>query len=155
MTIATRELRASLAFVELNFNLTKRYWGWEVAWLVYSLAAALAVAFIGVAQDDPLLLQTLIIGAIFWNFLSIVFGFIGAVGGAVGAEAGLSFLGIGRLDSVSWGKMLNAATADGALLSGGYLRLIVPGLLLALLTTALTFVNFGVDALSNPQLRES
>ena len=77
MTIATRELRASLAFVERNFNLTKRYWGWEVAWLVYSLAAALAVAYIGVAQGDPVLLQTLIIGAIFWNFLSIVFGFIG------------------------------------------------------------------------------
>lgn len=77
MTIATREMRASLAFVVRNFNLTKRYWGWEVAWLVYSLAAALAVAFIGVAQGDPLLLQTLIIGTIFWNFLSIVFGFIG------------------------------------------------------------------------------
>jgi ABC-2 type transport system permease protein len=77
MTIATRELRASLAFVERNFNLTKRYWGWEVAWLVYSLAAALAVAFIGVAQNDPALLQVLIIGTIFWNFLSIVFGFIG------------------------------------------------------------------------------
>ena len=77
MTIATRELRASFAFVERNFNLTKRYWGWEVAWLVYSLAAALAVAFIGVAEDDPELLQMLIIGAIFWNFLSIVFGFIG------------------------------------------------------------------------------
>jgi ABC-2 type transport system permease protein len=75
MTIATRELRASLAFVERNFNLTKRYWGWEVAWLVYSLAAALAVAFIGV--NDPELLQVLVIGAIFWNFLSIVFGFIG------------------------------------------------------------------------------
>ena len=72
-----RELRASFAFVERNFNLTKRYWGWEVAWLVYSLAAALAVAFIGVAQDDPGLLQVLVIGTIFWNFLSIVFGFIG------------------------------------------------------------------------------
>ena len=75
MTIATRELRASLAFVERNFNLTKRYWGWEVAWLVYSLAAALSVAFIGV--NDAELLQVLVIGAIFWNFLSIVFGFIG------------------------------------------------------------------------------
>ena len=75
MSIATRELRASFAFVERNFNLTKRYWGWEVAWLVYSLAAALAVAFIGVG--DQALLQVLVIGAIFWNFLSIVFGFIG------------------------------------------------------------------------------
>jgi ABC-2 type transport system permease protein len=77
MTIATRELRASLAFVERNFNLTKRYWGWEVAWLVYSLAAALSVAFIGVAQKEDGLLQVLVIGTIFWNFLSIVFGFIG------------------------------------------------------------------------------
>jgi ABC-2 type transport system permease protein len=77
MTIATRELKASFAFVERNFNLTKRYWGWEVAWLVYSIAAALAVAFIGVAQDDPGLLQVLVIGTIFWNYLSIVFGFIG------------------------------------------------------------------------------
>ena len=75
MSIATRELRASFAFVERNFSLTKRYWGWEVAWLVYSLAAALAVAFIGVG--DPELLKVLVIGAIFWNFLSIVFGFIG------------------------------------------------------------------------------
>lgn len=85
----------------------------------------------------------------------IVFGFIGAVGGAVGAEAGLSFLGIGNMDSVSWGKMLNMASSDGALLAGGYLRLIIPGLLLSGLITALTFINFGVDALSNPHLRES
>ncbi len=77
MSMATRELRASFAFVERNFNLTRRYWGWEVAWLGYSLAAALSVAFIGVAQDDPGLLQVLVIGTIFWNFLSIVFGFIG------------------------------------------------------------------------------
>jgi ABC-2 type transport system permease protein len=77
MSIATRELKASFAFVERNFNLTKRYWGWEVAWLVYSLAAALSVAFIGVAVNDARLLQVLIIGTIFWNFLSIVFGFIG------------------------------------------------------------------------------
>jgi ABC-2 type transport system permease protein len=77
MSIATREMRASLAFVQRNFNPTRRYWGWEVAWLAYSLAAALAVAFIGVAQGDARLLQVLIIGTIFWNFLSIVFGFIG------------------------------------------------------------------------------
>jgi len=84
----------------------------------------------------------------------IVVGFIGAVGGAIGAEAGLAFLGIGNPDTISWGTMLYWANTDGALLTGGFARLIVPGLLLALLTTALTFVNFGVDALSNPHLRE-
>jgi peptide/nickel transport system permease protein len=50
--------------------------------------------------------------------------------------------------------MLYWANTDGALLTGAFARLVVPGLLLALLTTALTFVNFGVDALSNPHLRE-
>ena len=42
MALMTRELRASYAFVERNFNLSKRYWGWEVAWLIYSVAGALA-----------------------------------------------------------------------------------------------------------------
>ena len=57
MTVATRELRASYAFIERNFNLTKRYWGWEVAWLIYSIASALAVSFIGVDQGSGLLLS--------------------------------------------------------------------------------------------------
>ena len=47
MTVLTRELKASYAFVERNFNLTKRYWGWEVALLVYSVAGALSVTLIG------------------------------------------------------------------------------------------------------------
>ena len=47
MSLMTRELRASYAFVERNFNLTKRYWGWEVAFLVYAVAGALAVSLIG------------------------------------------------------------------------------------------------------------
>ncbi|HET6379450.1 MAG TPA: ABC transporter permease [candidate division Zixibacteria bacterium] len=71
-----RELKASYAFVERNFNLTKRYWGWEIAWLVYSVAGALAVSLIGRAQNDERLLLTLVIGAIFWSYLSIVFEFI-------------------------------------------------------------------------------
>src|SRR5690606_10732482 len=44
------EVRASYAFVERNFNLVKRYWGWEVVWLCYSVANALAITFIGKAS---------------------------------------------------------------------------------------------------------
>ena len=77
MTVLTRELRASYAFVERNFNLTKRYWGWEVAFMVYSVAGALAVTLIGKDQNSDALILSLMIGATFWNFLSIVFGFIG------------------------------------------------------------------------------
>ena len=76
MTLMTRELRASYAFVERNFNLTKRYWGWEVAFLVYAVAGALAVSLIGKDQGSDRLLLTLVIGAVFWNYLSVVFSFI-------------------------------------------------------------------------------
>ena len=67
------ELKASYAFVERNFFLTRRYWGWEIAFLVYSVAGALSISLIGAAAGDDRLLLTLIIGAIFWNYLSVVF----------------------------------------------------------------------------------
>jgi ABC-2 type transport system permease protein len=76
MAFMNRELRASFAFVERNFNLTKRYWGWEVAWLIYSVAGALSVSLIGRSMGDDKLLLTLVIGTIFWSYLAIVFEFI-------------------------------------------------------------------------------
>ena len=39
-----REIRASYAFVERNWNLVKRYWGWEIAFFFYRLTSSLAVA---------------------------------------------------------------------------------------------------------------
>jgi ABC-2 type transport system permease protein len=76
MTVLTREFRASFAFVERNFNLTKRYWGWEVAFMVYSVAGALAVTLIGRDQNSARLILSLMIGATFWNYLSVVFSVI-------------------------------------------------------------------------------
>ena len=76
MAVVTREARASFAFLERNFNLMKRYWGWELGWLVYALAGALSVTLIGQDQGDQRLVFSLLIGAIFWNYLSMVFGFI-------------------------------------------------------------------------------
>ncbi|MTD12646.1 ABC transporter permease subunit [Nakamurella sp. YIM 132087] len=85
----------------------------------------------------------------------IVASFIGAATGAIVAEAGLSFLGFGDPTSISWGLMLTQANANGALVQGLWVWLFVPGIALALLVTSLTFVNFGVDLLSNPHLREA
>jgi ABC-2 type transport system permease protein len=76
LALLTHELKASYAFVERNFYLTRRYWGWEVAFLVYSVAGALSISLIGAAAGDDRLLLTLIIGAVFWNYLSVVFSWI-------------------------------------------------------------------------------
>jgi peptide/nickel transport system permease protein len=84
----------------------------------------------------------------------IVVGFMGSALGAIGAEAGLAFLGLGDPQTVSWGTMLNAASAGGALLTGQWAWLVAPGVALAALIMSFTLINFGVDALSNPHLRE-
>ncbi|MEV5764911.1 ABC transporter permease [Micromonospora sp. NPDC052213] len=84
----------------------------------------------------------------------IVVGFMGAALGAIGGEAGLAFLGLGDPQTVSWGTMLNQASLGGALLTGQWAWLVAPGLALSLLITSFTLINFGIDALSNPHLRE-
>jgi ABC-2 type transport system permease protein len=76
MTALTYELKASYAFIERNFFLSRRYWGWEIAFLVYSAAGALSISLIGAQAGDPRLLLTLMVGAIFWNYLSVVFSWI-------------------------------------------------------------------------------
>ena len=76
MTRLRDDLRASYAFTERNFFLTRRTWPWEAAFLVYSVASALAVSLIGVDQGSARLVLALMVGAIFWNYLSVVFGWI-------------------------------------------------------------------------------
>ena len=76
MTLLTHEVKASYAFIERNLFLTRRYWGWEVAFLVYSVAGALSISLIGAEAGDQRLLLFLIIGAVFWNYLSVVFAWI-------------------------------------------------------------------------------
>src|SRR5205085_9526683 len=44
--------------------------------LVYSVAGALSISLIGADQANPQLLLSLMIGAIMWNFLSVVFSWI-------------------------------------------------------------------------------
>jgi ABC-2 type transport system permease protein len=76
MTSLRHELRASYAFAERNFFLTRRTWAWEIAFLVYSVASALSISLIGLDQGSNRLVLSLMIGAIFWNYLSVVFGWI-------------------------------------------------------------------------------
>ena len=89
------------------------------------------------------------------NMTSIIASsFFGAATAAILAEAGLAFLGLGDTTAVSWGTMLFWAQNSNALLTGQWVLLLVPGLCVALLATSLTLINFGVDGLSNPRLRE-
>jgi ABC-2 type transport system permease protein len=84
MTQIAHEIKASYAFVERNFNLVKRYWGWEIVWLVYSIVNALSITFIGKASGaitgraltqleiDTAILY-LLVGTLVWHYLSVIF----------------------------------------------------------------------------------
>ncbi len=76
------EALQSYAFVARNFNLVKRYWGWELVWLAYSTATSLSVVFIGqgatiiTGQEDidtSFFVVYLLIGTLVWRFLSGLF----------------------------------------------------------------------------------
>jgi len=73
--------RASYAFFERNWNLSKRYWAWEVVWLVYNIVNAMSVTYIGKAAqalthtkvDTNYLVLYLLIGTAVWSYLSVTF----------------------------------------------------------------------------------
>ena len=76
MSVLAHEMGASFAFVERNIFLVKRYWGWEMAFMVYAIAGAMSIALIGLDQGSQELVFSLMIGAVFWNYLSTVFSII-------------------------------------------------------------------------------
>lgn len=81
MSSFLHQSRASYAFFERNWNLTKRYWAWEIVWLIYNVVNALSVTFIGAGAalvtkqkiDTSYLTLYLLIGTAVWSYLSVTF----------------------------------------------------------------------------------
>lgn len=71
--LTIKDIRATSGFVERNFNLIKRYLGWELVFIVYTIINTLTIGLIGVTSEDPSRVMYLIIGALLWGFLSIIF----------------------------------------------------------------------------------
>src|SRR5579863_4104446 len=73
--------RASYAFFERNWNLTKRYLAWEIVWLVYNIVNAMSVTYIGASAqlitgvkiNTTYLILYLLIGTSVWSYLSVTF----------------------------------------------------------------------------------
>jgi ABC-2 type transport system permease protein len=81
------ETRASLAFVERNLYLVRRYWHMELAFLIFNVASAMSVLYIGEAQMQASggasqegqldLVLYLGIGTVVWAYLRAVFANVG------------------------------------------------------------------------------
>ena len=75
------ELVAVWGYVQRNYFLTKRYFMWEIVWIVYITANAMAITFIGAGVksvsgaevDTEYLMTFLMVGALIWSYLSVLF----------------------------------------------------------------------------------
>ena len=83
----------------------------------------------------------------------IVANFLGAALYAVLTAAGLQFIGLGNVNTESWGTMLYWAQNNDALQVGLPLWALTPGIMIALLGSALALLNYAFDEVSNPALR--
>jgi peptide/nickel transport system permease protein len=155
LIILAAYLRGGSAFV-LIAVIVVTGWAWGA-----KVLRAQAIAL----RDRPFVQASRISGESRWhivvahivpNMLGImVSNFFGAALFAVLAEAGLEFIGLGNINSVTWGTMLYWATEGDAMLLGEWAWLILPGLCLALLGTSLGLLNFAVDEIASPRLRRS
>jgi peptide/nickel transport system permease protein len=83
----------------------------------------------------------------------IVTGFLFQILFAIIVQTGLAFLGIGNIETQSWGSMLYFAQNSDAFLSGAWWWYVPPGLCVALVGMALALTNLGIDEIINPRLR--
>lgn len=83
----------------------------------------------------------------------IVSGMFGSIIYAIGAETGLSFLGLTNISDVTWGSNLYWAQNNAGLMVGAWWTIIPSGLCVALIAFALAMINYAMDEITNPRLR--
>ena len=83
----------------------------------------------------------------------IASGFVGTVLFAVVSEITLAFIGVSDAGGWNWDTVLYWAQSQQALAQGAWWWFIPAGLAIAVLGTALSLVNFGIDEYVNPRLR--
>lgn len=84
--------------------------------------------------------------------LSFLYGAF-AIAWAILAEAGVSFIGLGDPDTVSWGTMLQSSRAYSALSSGEWWWFVPPGICIGLVVISGFLIGRGYEEITNPELR--
>jgi peptide/nickel transport system permease protein len=96
----------------------------------------------------------IIMSEILPNEIAIVAtSFVFTVVYAIGFYVALCFLGLGNINTWSWGTMLYYAQSNQAITSGAWWWYVPPGIAVALLILGLVMLNFGIDEFINPRLR--
>jgi peptide/nickel transport system permease protein len=141
-------------FWTIVFVLTATGWAWGARVLRAQTMALREKDFVSSAQVIGERAPTIIFREILPNMLSILMaGMFGAVIFAIGAQAGLEFLGLGNPSAISWGTNLYWAQNNGGLITGSWWTFVPSGACIALVAFSFALINFAIDELTNPRLR--
>jgi len=72
------------------------------------------------------------------------------IGTAIVLEAGISFLGLGATEDMSWGAMLQTTFQSGAI--DAWWWIIPPGVSISLLVLSFFYISKGIEEVTNPEI---
>ncbi len=131
-------------------------WAWGARVLRAQTLSMRRRDFVSAARASGESTLRIIFAEILPNEIAIVCAsFIFTVLYAILAEIGLEFLGLGDVTATSWGNILFWASNGNALLLGAWWWFVPAGLCIAVLGAGLAFINFGIDEITNPRLRDA
>jgi peptide/nickel transport system permease protein len=130
-------------------------WAWQARVLRAQTLSMRSREFVTAARASGEHTWRIIFFEILPNEIGIVVaGFVSTTIYVVLTWAALEFLGLGDGTIPSWGSILYWAQQDGALGGGLWWWFIPPGACIALLGAGLSLINFGIDEIADPRLRQ-
>jgi len=139
----------------ISIVITITNWAWGARVLRAQTLSMRSREFVSAARANGETAWRLIFFEIFPNELAIVMaGFVGTTVYVILTWASLEFLGLGDPNTMSWGGILHWAQQADGLFSGLWWWFIPPGFCIALVGAGLSLINFGIDEIADPRLRE-
>jgi ABC-2 type transport system permease protein len=158
-----RTFRQTWAFMFRGYHLTRRYISWVIVFNFYALTTSATVALIGVAAGDYKLTLTLVVGALQWNFLSVLYNEIAMSIGYERWEGTLEYTFMApvprfvHLMGLSLYSLCNSIVQTLIVLGGLMLFTDINlaganlfGVMIVLLVSVLAFVGLGLMAAALP-----
>jgi peptide/nickel transport system permease protein len=130
-------------------------WAWQARVLRAQTLSMRSREFVTAARSSGEHTWRIIFFEIFPNEIGLVVaGFVSTTIYVVLTWAALEFLGLGDGTIPSWGSILYWAQQAGALGGELWWWFIPPGACIALLGAGLSLINFGIDEIADPRLRQ-